>query len=226
MLSGGAMIAAVGFMPTTPAQAEPSIDDVQKRVDKLYHQAEQAQERYNDARLELRDLQGDLDSLRADQNRQDDAFEEVRGQVQDSVVRQYEGQSLSTVGQVALSDDPQSFLAQLSTMSAFNDLQSQLFDKYATEAEALGLRQAATERRADDVSDLQKELAQEKATADKKLAQAQDLLDELKAKERDEILSRGVARVPSDVPASGRASAAIAYALAQVGDSYVYGAAG
>jgi len=106
ILSGGAMIAAVGFMPTTPAQAEPSIDDVQKRVDKLYHQAEQAQERYNDARLELRDLQGDLDSLRADQNRQDDAFEEVRGQVQDSVVRQYEGQSLSTVGQVALTDDP------------------------------------------------------------------------------------------------------------------------
>jgi exodeoxyribonuclease VII small subunit len=28
MLSGGAMIAAVGFMPTTPAQAEPNIDDL------------------------------------------------------------------------------------------------------------------------------------------------------------------------------------------------------
>ena len=44
-----------------------------------------------------------------------------------------------------------------------------------------------------------------------------------------EILSRdGGGRAPdaSSIPASGRAKAAIAYALAQVGDSYVYGAAG
>ncbi|GAA1768773.1 C40 family peptidase [Nocardioides hankookensis] len=226
MLSGGAMIAAVGFMPTTPAQAEPSIDDVQKRVDKLYHEAEQAQERYNDAKLELKDLQGDLDSLKADQDRQDDAFEEVRGQVQDSVVRQYEGQSLSTVGQVALSDDPQSFLAQLSTMSAFNDLQSQLFDKYATEAQALSIRQSATEKRAADVAETEKVLAKEKSVVDDKLAEAQAVLGDLKEKEREEMLSRGVVRLPSDVPVSGRAAAAVQYALAQVGKSYVYGAAG
>src|SRR5690242_15791406 len=126
------MIAVIGLMPSTPAQAEPDIKDVQARVDRLYHEAEQASERYNDARIELKDLQGDLDSLKADEKRQDAAFEQVRSQVQDSVIRQYEGESLSTVGQVVVSDDPQKFLAQLSTMSAFNDLQSQLFDKYAT----------------------------------------------------------------------------------------------
>jgi peptidoglycan DL-endopeptidase CwlO len=227
VLSGCAMIAGVGFMPSSPAQAEPDIDDVQTRVDRLYHEAEQAQERYHDAQLELKDLQRDLTSLQADQDRQDDAFEDVRDQVQDSIVRQYEGESLSNVGQVVVSDDPSSFLAQLSTMSAFNDLQSQLFDKYSTEADALGIRQAATEKRAADVADLEKQLADDKETVDKKLAEAQDLLDELKAKEREEILSRGsTTRVPSDVPASGRAAAAVAYALAQVGDAYVYGAAG
>jgi cell wall-associated NlpC family hydrolase len=226
MLSGGAMIAAVGFMPTTPAQAEPNIDDVQKRVDRLYHEAEQAQERYNDAKIELRDLQGDLDSLKADQDRQDDAFEDVRDQVQDSIVRQYEGESLSNVGQVVVSDDPQTFLAQLSTMSAFNDLQSQLFDKYATEAEALEIRQNATEKRTADVAETEKQLAKEKAVVDDKLAEAKAVLGDLKEKEREEMLSRGVVRVPSDVPASGRAAAAVKYALAQVGDAYVYGAAG
>ena len=55
VLSGCAMIAAVGFMPSSPAQAEPDIDDVQARVDRLYHEAEQASERYNDAKLELTD---------------------------------------------------------------------------------------------------------------------------------------------------------------------------
>ena len=226
MLSGCAMIAAVGFMPSTPAQAEPNIDDVQKRVDRLYHEAEQAQERYNDAKIELRDLQGDLDSLEADQDRQDAAFEDVRDQVQDSIVRQYEGESLSNVGQVVVSDDPKTFLAQLSTMSAFNDMQSQLFDKYSTEADALGIRQDATQKRAADVAETEKQLSKEKAIVDDKLAEAKAVLGDLKDKEREEMLSRGVVRVPSDVPASGRAAAAVKYALAQVGDSYVYGAAG
>jgi len=220
------MIAAVGFMPSSPAQAKPDIDDVQARVDRLYHEAEQASERYNDAKLELRDLQGDLTSLKADQDRQDDALESVRTQVQDSIVRQYEGESLSAVGQVVVADDPQKFLSQLSTMSAFNDMQSQLYDKYSTELQALDIRQAATEKRAGEIAALEKQLAAEKAEADKKLAEAKSLLGDLKADEREAILSRGEVRVPSDVPASGRAAAAIAYAMAQVGKAYVYGAAG
>lgn len=226
LLTGFALIAAVGFMPSSPASAEPDIDDVQARVDRLYHEAEQASERYNDAKLELKELQHDLGSLRADQERQDDRLDVVRQQVQDSVVRQYEGQNLSAVGQVVVSDDPEAFLSQLSTMSAFNDLQSQLFDDYATELKALGIRSDATEKRASDVAALEKKLAAEKATIDKKLAAAKSLLSDLKAEEREDILSRGSLRVPSDVPVSGRAAAAVQYALAQVGDGYVYGAAG
>ncbi len=225
-LAGIAVIGVVGFVPTSPADAKPDIKDVQGRVDRLFHQAEQASERYNDARLELKELQGDLGSLQADQARQDAAFEKVRGQVQDSIVRQYEGESLSAVGQVVVSDDPQAFLAQLSTMSAFNDLQSQLFDSYSTAADELGIRRSATERRAKQIAATEKELAAEKAEIDKKYDAAKSLLDDLKAKERAEILSRGGARVPSDVPASGRAAAAVKYAMAQVGDAYVYGAAG
>ncbi len=226
VLSGFALIAAMGFMPSSPAQAKPDIDDVQARVDRLYHEAEQASERYNDVKLELTDLQRDLGSLRSDQERQDARLETVRTQVQDSVVRQYEGQSLTAVGQVVVSEDPQAFLSQLSTMSAFNDMQSQLFDDYATELKALDIRSEATEKRAADVAELEKKLAAEKATIDKKLGAAKSLLSDLKAEERESILSRGSLRVPSDVPASGRAAAAVQYALAQVGDAYVYGAAG
>ena len=78
-------------MPSSPAQAEPDIDDVQARVDRLYHEAEQASERYNDAKLELDELRKDLGSLQADQDRQDDRSSSVREQVQDSIVSQYEG---------------------------------------------------------------------------------------------------------------------------------------
>ena len=48
----------------------------------------------------------------------------------------------------------------------------------------------------------------------------------VKEEEREEILSRGSERLPSDVPASGRAAAAVQYAMAQVGKPYCYGGAG
>jgi cell wall-associated NlpC family hydrolase len=221
-----ALAVAVGFMPTSPAQAKPDIKDVQARVDRLYHEAEQASERYNDAKLELAELTKDLRSLKADQARQDARLAVVRGRVQDTVVRQYEGQGISAVGQLIVSDDPSSFLGQLSTMSAYNDLQGEMFDSYATELKALDIRREASEQRAADVAATEKKLAAEKATIDKKLAEAKSLLSDLKEQEREEILSRGDVRVPSDVPASGRAAAAVNYAMAQVGKAYVYGAAG
>ncbi len=224
--SGLAIAIAMGLVPATSAQAEPEIADVQARVDRLYHEAEQASERYNDARLELSELRQDLDSLSSDQERQDQALTSVRDRLAESVVDQYEGSDISAAGQVFLSSDSSSFLSQLTTMAAYGDFQDQLFDDYATEVEALGIRQDATERRADQVAALETRLAAEKQTIDERHSEAEALLDRLKAEEREALLTRGTVRMPSDVPASGRAAAAVQYAMAQVGDSYVYGAAG
>ncbi len=228
-LIGLTAIALTGFVAATPAQAEPEIKDVQARVDRLYHQAEQAQERYHDARLQLDDLTDDLGTLESDERRQDAKLEVVREQVRDSILRQYQGEGISTVGQVVVSDDPGAFLGQLSTMSAFNDLQSDLFSSYSTELDALDLRHEATTDRSAEIKDVTAQLAAEKEEVDAKLAEAKSLLSKLEDEERERLLSlsRGdTTRLPSDVPASGRAKAAVAYAMSQVGDSYVYGAAG
>ncbi|WP_121252466.1 C40 family peptidase [Nocardioides ferulae] len=225
-LSGLALVATVGLVPSAPAGAEPEIEDVQARVDRLYHEAEQASERYNDVRLELADLQGDLRSLRADQRRQGARLDVVREQVQESLIDQYQGQGLSAVGEVVVSDDPQAFLAQLSTMSAYNDLQSERYDSFATEAKALEIRRSATENRIAQVGELKEQLAEEKQEIDEKHSEAEALLAELEAEEREALLSRDTDRMPSSVSTSGRAGAAIGYAMAQVGDAYVYGAAG
>jgi cell wall-associated NlpC family hydrolase len=230
VLTGGALAAAVGFMPSSPANADPDISSVQARVDALYHQAEQASERYNRAKIELTSLKRDLGLLKSDQGRQDARLEQVRRQVQDSVIRQYEGQSIDAVGQVVVSRDPSRFLSQLATMSAYNDMQDQLYDSYTTELKSLGIRSDATAKRAAQVADVERQLAADKATIDKKLAQAKSLLGDLKAKQqqRQEVVSRSVTRTPAttSVPASGGAAAAVQFAMAQVGEAYVYGAAG
>ena len=227
-LLGITAIAAIGLIPVSPAQADPDIKDVQAKVDRLYHEAEQASERYNDAELDLADLRKDLAALRADEQRQSDKLEAVRDEVADSILRGYQGESISTVGQVVVSDDPAAFLGQLSTMSGFNSLQDNMFDAYSTELEALDLRREATADRAAEIADTTDELAAEKKTIDTKLADAKDLLGDLEAEERERLLTSrsGTTRMPASVPASGRAAAAVSYAMAQVGDAYVYGAMG
>ena len=178
--------------------------------------------------MELDELRKDVGSLQADQDRQDDRLTTVREQVQDSIVSQYEGTSLSAVGQAVVSEDPSQFLSQLTTIAAYNDIQSQLFADYSTELKALDIRSAATNDRRARMAALEKELAKEQAAVQDKLAEAKDQLGQLKEDEREELLASrsGSVRLPSDVPASGRAGAAVQYALAQVGDAYVYGAAG
>lgn len=229
-LLGITAIAAIGFVPASPAQAEPDISDVEQRVDRLYHEAEQAQERYNDAKLDLADLRDELGSLRADERRQDARLEAVRAQVTDSVRRQYEGESISTVGQVVVSDDPAAFLGQLSTMSSYTQLQDTLFADYSTEVEALSLREEATADRTAEIAATTEQLGKEKAAVESKLDEAKDLLADLEAEERERLTSTSrstsTSRMPASVPASGRAAAAVSYAMAQVGDAYVYGATG
>ncbi|HWI43854.1 MAG TPA: NlpC/P60 family protein [Nocardioides sp.] len=222
----GTIALSVGA-PNGPAQAEPDIDTVRERVERLLHQAEQASERYNDARLELAELNGELDSLEADQSRQSDVLDGVRADVRDAIIQRYQTGGLGPTGEL-LSSDSAGFLDELSTLSTVDGIQDSLLADYGTELEAYGIRKDQTEDRRNDVRELKSTLRAEKKSADDKLAEAESLLAKLEEEEREAILSRGDQRAPdaSSIPASGRAKAAIAFALAQVGDAYVYGAAG
>jgi cell wall-associated NlpC family hydrolase len=222
-LSGTVLIAA-------PTYADPDISTVQSKVDKLYQQAEQASERYNDARLEMKQAQTRLAALQADLDRQQDKVDGVREQVAAAVVSQYQGQALSSTTQVLLSQDPDAFLDQMTAVSEYNDQQSQMMADFAVQAKQLEMRQAAAKRELDRIAATKQELGKEKSEIDSKAAEAKDLLSTLKDRAAAASRSKDRAATPAapvaNVAASGRAGAAVQYALAQVGDAYVYGAAG
>jgi cell wall-associated NlpC family hydrolase len=229
IVAGAAIAASVGILPSGSAQAKPTIEDVQHRVDRLYHAAEQASERYNAIRVQLKQMRGDVVALRADQTRQHKQTEKARRLVADAIVRQYEGDSLSAVGQAVVSSDPNAFVSQLTTMSAFNSMQAGQYSSYLTAAKALTLRQQATNTQLAKVAELSQQAARDKATIDKNLAAAKSVLSKMKEEARQRLLeaSRGTTRVSdADIPASGRAAVAVHFAMAQIGKAYVYGAAG
>jgi len=227
--SAAAAVTFVGTISSGTAEAKPTVQDVQHRVDTLYHAAEQASERYNEIHVQLKQMRGDVSALRADQTRQEKRTEKARRLVADSIVEQYEGDSLSAVGQAVVSTDPTAFVSKLTTMSAFNSMQAGQYSSFLTEAKALNLRKAATQDQLGKIASLEKQAAQDKATIDQNLAAAKDLLGKMQAQARERMLaaSRSSTPVPtSDVPASGRAAAAVRFAMAQIGKPYVYGAAG
>jgi cell wall-associated NlpC family hydrolase len=229
IVAGTALVMSVGMIPSGTAQAKPTIQDVQHRVDRLYHAAEQASERYNAIHVQLKQMRGDVTALRADQARQQKHTEKARRLVADAIVRQYEGDSLSAVGQAVVSRDPNAFVSQLTTMSAFNSMQAGQYSSYLTQAKALTIRQQATQSQLAKVAALEQQAALDKAAINKNLAAAKGVLGNMQADARQRLLdaSRSDTRVPaSDIPASGRAAIAVHYAMAQIGKAYVYGAAG
>ena len=68
--SAAAAVVFVGFVPSGTAEAKPTVQDVQHRVDRLYHAAEQASERYNQIHVQFTQMRGDVTALQADQSRQ------------------------------------------------------------------------------------------------------------------------------------------------------------
>jgi cell wall-associated NlpC family hydrolase len=223
----GAATLGGSLLVAAPSSAEPDMDDVRARVDRLYHEAEVASERYNDARVELEQTRARLKSLRADLGRQERRVEQIRARVASTVVEQYQVQSLSTTSQVFLSEDPDAFLDQLATVTANNDQQGQLMADFAMQVKRLELREAAAKRELAALAKTKETLAEEKAEIDEKAGEAESLLSEMEAEARSSQVSRSSSRPAlPNVAVSGRAGAAVNYALAQVGDAYVYGASG
>ncbi len=234
-LSGLALAATIGVVPSANADPDdpgnggggsdkPTISEVRDRVDALYHDAEQASERVNDARIELRDLRRELRALRADERRQDVSTDAARDDLADTIVQQ-SATGFDSVDRLLTADGTDSLLSDLSTLSSVEQIQDEMLDDYSTQLEALTLRRSATERRLEQVARIKERLAADKRTIDEKAADAEGLLEDLETEQREKLLA-GDTAAPTDIPASGRAAAAIKYAMAQVGDAYVWGAAG
>ncbi|QYJ04710.1 C40 family peptidase [Nocardioides panacisoli] len=226
-LLAGVLALLIGLIPFGPATAEPDIEDVRAKVDKLYREAEEASERHNDAKIELEELQAELDSVSADEERQSAQLGDARGDVRDSIIRQHQGQTLGGAGKL-LESDSDGFMSELSTVATVNQLQDALLEKYNNELDAFAIRSDQVTKRRERVAELEEKLASEMETAEGKHEEAKELLDELEAEQRAEVVSRDAQVTPTaDLPpASGSAQAAVNYARAQVGKTYVYGAMG
>ena len=233
------------------APDEPTLDEVKDRVGKLYHEAEQANERYLTLIDQVGDTRKDLKATRKDVRKQRAKFAKVKRQVTQSLVAEATDSPLGTTGQLLSSEDPEQFIDGLSAIQAYNSTQSDMLSQYTSMSDELSTREGQLEDQLDSVKDAKATMAKEKSEVDDKADQAQQLLDELEAEQRQELLDdadghgdgpsrdedrddvggdtdndNGDSADPGPTNASGAAAQAIAFAKEQLGEPYSYGAAG
>ncbi|MGV9843152.1 NlpC/P60 family protein [Streptomyces fungicidicus] len=251
----------------------PSLEEVEKKVGDLYRQAESATEKYNAAKEKTAKQRKQVDTLLDDVAKRTQKLNEAREELGSFAAAQYRtGAGIPDTATFLLADTPQDIFDQSQLMDRMTGRQKVAVDDYVTQqSETMKKRQEATES-LETLTESQGDLKTAKATVQKKLGDARELMAKLTAEEKarlaaiekkkqqeaarkaaelarqqaerqkaqeeaaqqesgtsDSSESSGSATSPStstDSSYAAKAEKAIAFARAQIGKPYVWGATG
>jgi cell wall-associated NlpC family hydrolase len=258
------------------ADDKPSLEEVQKKVDDLYHQAESATEKYNAAKEKTATQRKTVDSLLDDVAKRTQKLNDAREELGTFAAAQYRtGASAPNTATLLLADSPQDYFDQTQLMGRLTSREKSAVDDYVTEQSATMKKRREASKSLETLDQSQSDLQTAKATVQKKLADARELLSKLTAeekarlaaieKQKQEEAARKAAELaqqqaaaekarqeaaaqqdqssssPSPSPSSSsgsgststsdstyatKAEKALAFARAQIGKPYVWGATG
>jgi cell wall-associated NlpC family hydrolase len=232
-----AALASVTLMSETAnaAPAKPSISEVQKQVDNLDQQAETATQQYDQAKEKTATQRAKTNQLLAQVADKTEKMNESRRILGQFAAEQYRDGGMGETTQLLLSDDPEGFLAQTHMLDRLSNTQEQALAGFKVEQEQATIQRGQAAGSLKQLTTEQSTLAAAKKTVQTKLAAAQKLLNSLNAQQRAKLAtmhpttssSSSSASTPSyNGPASGRAAAAVQFALSQRGKPYYSGATG
>jgi peptidoglycan DL-endopeptidase CwlO len=250
-VAGAAVLLGSLVLAPIPGSADPTSDpspssdtsltlsEAQARVNALNHQAEVASEQMNTIKVQMKATRERLKTYRDDLRRQTEIVSALRRQLIGSALSKYQsGGGLSTSTAFLVAKDPQSYLIGLSNSAVADNERAGMLARLSEQQRRLTVQQEQAAREVDAIAKAKEDLAAKQDELDKKSAEAESILNTLTIEQQQQLMqmsstsssstttvSRSTPRV-HDVPASGRAEVAVQTALAQVGDPYVYGAAG
>ncbi|MFJ3757196.1 NlpC/P60 family protein [Streptomyces sp. NPDC090080] len=241
---------------------KPSLEEVEKKVDALYRQAESATEKYNAAKEKTGKQRKQVDTLLDDVAQRTDRLNKAREELGSFAAAQYRtGASAPDTSTFLLADTPQDYFDQTQLMNRLTSRQKGAVDDYATQQSATMAKRQEAAKSLETLTETQDDLKTAKSTVQAKLASARELLSQLNAQEKArlaeiekkqraaaaakaaELAKQQAAAERKDVPSSSapssggsssssgsaygtKAAKAIAFARAQIGKPYVWGATG
>jgi cell wall-associated NlpC family hydrolase len=203
----------------------------------LEEEATAAAEGAQEAKVKLASLTRSLAGIQAKAALQAKTVDEISKALGAIAVSQYKSGTLSQSLELLFSSDPSLYLSSAGSLEAITRRKSTQLRKFQTAEQQLNATSLTVSDKLAQVKALEKKLAERSAFAQRKLAQAELLLSKLKREDRERLARLAEERENADqqsslqaakraVGVSGRAGLALKYALAQIGDRYVFGADG
>ncbi|MCX4916519.1 C40 family peptidase [Streptomyces sp. NBC_00687] len=167
------------------AEPKPSVEEVEKKVNDLYHQAETATEKYNATRERTTKQRKRVDTLLDDVAERTEKLNSAREELGSFAAAQYRtGASTPGTATLLLADDPQDYFDQTQLMSRLTTRQKAAVDDYVTEQAATTKKRTEASESLQSLTTSQNALKTSKATVQRKLSAARDLLSKLTAEEK------------------------------------------
>jgi peptidoglycan DL-endopeptidase CwlO len=168
-----------------PVDDRPSLEEVQKKVDDLYRQAESATEKYNSAKERTSKQRKQVDTLLDDVAKRTQKLNTAREELGSFAAAQYRtGASAPDTATLLLADSPQDYFDQTQLMSRLTKRQKGAVDDYVSEQSATMKKRQEAAQSLETLTDSQSDLKTAKATVQKKLTDARDLLSKLNTEEK------------------------------------------
>lgn len=226
-----------GVLLPTQADAAQTLAQVQAKVRQLEEEATTAAEGAQEAKVKLASLTKTLNGIKAKAQIQGQTVSTLQRSLGTIAIEQYKSGGFGQSFELLFSSDPTLYLSSAGALDAITRRKSAQLRKFEAAQQRLNATTLTVNDKMALVAAAQKKLAAQSAIAQKKLAEAEQLLSKLTKAERerlaklaedqenaDQASSLEAAKSASGV--SGRAGSALKFALKQIGDRYVFGAAG
>ncbi|WP_243741029.1 C40 family peptidase [Streptomyces sp. 8K308] len=217
------------------ADPQPSTAEVRDRVDALHHEAEVATEEFNAATEAAAAARRELDRLTEEAARRTDELNRARDALGSQASAEYRAAGLPASVQLALSSDPDEFLGRAAQLDRSGDRQARALLGVQDRLRDVERLRAEAEEQATALEEAERAARDQRERVESRLAEAERLLATLSAGERAAALAEERSAAPraagdaaAALPAAPgrRAAQAVAFAYAQLGKPYGWGATG
>lgn len=232
-----ALLIGAGILFPIPANAAPNLIEVQARVRELQEQATEAAEGAQEAKVQLAKLKKTLDTVQQQATQQGASVTALNKTIGQIANERYKSGPLSQSLELLFSTDPGLYLSAAGSLEAVTRQKTADLKKFSVATQRLTATSLTVADKLAMVKAAEAKFTRQLALANSKLKEAEELLAKLTAAERERLAKLNEDQEDADQQkslsdaakysgVSGRGGIAIKYALAQIGDKYVFGAAG
>ncbi len=219
------------------AAAAPTIGQVQSEVNSLQAKMDKIDEQYDAANQEFSSAQSRLAQVSQETTSAQARYDAARGQLAQVAVSMYENSDQTSILGLLNAGNPSTVLSQASLVMEVAGTHNEQATQFLTAAQELASVRDQRQRTEQGMAEIRAQLAAQKTSLNKLLDTSQATLDSLTAAQRAQVNAStlggttssgqtGTTPIAYTGPTATQADKAVAFAYAQLGKPYQWGATG